>query len=221
VEGKRCASGHLLTKKEINLISCLDDAYSTAGPATSEQGSTIPIGSALPPPPPPQEIICGLPKRAFWIIFTVVTSLCVIAIIVGGAVGGTRHQESQSSNGAVGKSTVSSSNPTAYVTVTVGPTSLSPSTTTTSSVTKTSVCVGGTGAGNYAGLCGFACSYGYCPPGPCTCTTSGTPVPTPATHGVDGVPLKGEADYDSYLGLCSYCCDHGYCPKSACTTKAA
>lgn len=197
-------------------MSCLDDPYLTVAPArASEHGSTSPIGSSppLPPSPPSQEMICGLPKRAFWIIFSVVTGLCVIAIIVGGAVGGTRHQESQAANGAT-----SSSNPTDFVTVTVAPTSIPPSTTTAPSTT-TSVCVGGTGAGNYAGLCDFSCSYGYCPAGPCTCTKSGTPVPTPPTSGVDGVPLKGEDD--SYLGLCSYCCNHGYCPKAACTTKAA
>lgn len=164
-------------------------------------------------------MICGLPKRTFWIIFTAVVGLCVVAIIVGGAVGGTRHQGSQTSDVAVGKNTTSSSNPTAIVTITVIQTSLSPSTTTPDPPTTTSVCVAGTGAGNYAGLCGFACSYGYCPPGPCTCTKSGAPVPTPPTSGVDGVPLKGEDD--SYLGLCSYCCNHGYCPRSACTTKAA
>lgn len=200
-------------------MSRLDDPYPTTDRAASEHGSTSPIDSSPPPPPPPQpssqEMICGLPKRVFWIIFSVVTALCVIAIIVGGAVGGTRHQESQSSNGAASKSTASASNPTDFVTVTVTPTS----TTTTAPATTDTACVGGTGEGNYAGLCSFACSYGYCPAGPCTCTTSGAPVPTPPISGVKGVPLKGEDD--SYLGLCSYCCNHGYCPASACTKKAA
>jgi hypothetical protein len=194
---------------------CADVSYRSSGPAASENGSTIPIDSSPQvQQQPSHEIICGLPKRAFWIIFSVVTGLCIVAIIVGGAVGGTRHQNSQTSN-----TSAASSNPTAIVTVTVAPTSLSPSPTTTDPPTTTSVCVGGTGAGNYAGLCGFACNYGYCPPGPCTCTKSGTPVPTPPTSGVKGVPLKDEDD--SYTGLCSYCCNHGYCPKGACSTKAA
>lgn len=78
------------------------------------------------------------------------------------------------------------------------------------------VCTGGTGPGNYVGLCVFCCQYGYCPPGPCTCTKYGTPVPTPPSTGVRGIPLKDEDE--SYLGLCSFACDHGYCPPTACTT---
>ncbi|KAI9370272.1 glycosyl hydrolase family 71-domain-containing protein [Aspergillus egyptiacus] len=76
------------------------------------------------------------------------------------------------------------------------------------------VCVEGTGPGNYVGLCNFCCHYGYCPPGPCTCTKYGPPVPTPPSTGVRGVPLPWEDD--SYLGLCSFACDHGYCPSTAC-----
>lgn len=78
------------------------------------------------------------------------------------------------------------------------------------------VCTGGTGPGNYVGLCFFCCQYGYCPPGPCTCTKYGTPVPIPPSTGARGIPLKDEDD--SYLGLCSFACDHGYCPPTACTT---
>ncbi|KAH8690271.1 hypothetical protein BGW36DRAFT_412083 [Talaromyces proteolyticus] len=200
-----------------------DSQYPMYGPATSEPGFSTSI-SAAHPQTPPQTFICGLPKRTFWIIFAAVVGVCLVAIIVGGAVGGTHHQ---SSNVAAANSQASSSDQaalqgptTAFVTVTVGPTStVSPSLTTTSATKTTSVCVGGTGVGNYVGLCAFACSYDYCPPGPCTCTSSGIPVPTPPTTGVDGVPLSGEDD--SYLGLCSYCCNHGYCPSSACKTKAA
>ncbi|KAL4931482.1 glycoside hydrolase family 71 protein [Aspergillus undulatus] len=76
------------------------------------------------------------------------------------------------------------------------------------------VCVAGTGPGNYLGLCDFSCHFGYCPPGPCTCTQYGAPVPTPPSTGVRGVPLAGLDD--SYLGLCSFSCDHGYCPPTAC-----
>ncbi|KAJ5585623.1 uncharacterized protein N7459_005423 [Penicillium hispanicum] len=94
-------------------------------------------------------------------------------------------------------------------------------TTTTTSTGATSggsgtACIGGTGPGNYIGLCNFSCRYGYCPPGPCTCNQFGAPVPTPPTTGVHGVPLRGEDD--SYLGLCSFACNHGYCPPTACTT---
>lgn len=75
-------------------------------------------------------------------------------------------------------------------------------------------CIGGTGPGNYAGLCNFCCHYGCCPPGPCTCTQIGKPVPTPPATGVHGVPLLGEDD--SYLGLCSFALNHGYCPPTTC-----
>lgn len=78
------------------------------------------------------------------------------------------------------------------------------------------VCTGGTGPGNYIGLCLFCCQFGYCPPGPCTCIRHGSAVPPPPSTGVRGVPLPGEGD--SYLGLCSFACDHGYCPPTACTT---
>jgi len=79
-------------------------------------------------------------------------------------------------------------------------------------------CTGGTNAdgqsGNYIGLCNFACSYGYCPPGPCKCTSYGAPKTPPGSSGYDGCPLPNEDN--SYLGLCSYCCSHGYCPDTAC-----
>jgi hypothetical protein len=75
-------------------------------------------------------------------------------------------------------------------------------------------CIAGTGSNNYIGLCSFCCNYGYCPPGPCTCTNYGSPVTRPPSTGTHGVPLVGEDD--SYLGLCSFACDHGYCPPTAC-----
>lgn len=77
-----------------------------------------------------------------------------------------------------------------------------------------SVCIAGTGPGNYVGLCNFCCMYGYCPPGPCTCTSYGNAIPPPAIVNVNGYPLPGEDN--SYLGLCSFSCNHGYCPPTAC-----
>ena len=76
------------------------------------------------------------------------------------------------------------------------------------------VCIAGTGSNNYMGLCSFCCNYDYCPPGPCTCTEYGDPVPPPPSTGARGAPLVGEDD--SYLGLCSFACNHGYCPPTAC-----
>ncbi|PSS06984.1 carbohydrate-binding module family 24 protein [Amorphotheca resinae ATCC 22711] len=86
-----------------------------------------------------------------------------------------------------------------------------------SSPSSSGTCIAGTGSGNYVGLCSFCCNYGYCPPGPCTCTEYGTAIPAPPTTGTQGYPLPGEDD--SYLGLCSFACNHGYCPSTACTTN--
>ncbi|KAK4118355.1 carbohydrate-binding module family 24 protein, partial [Parathielavia appendiculata] len=66
-------------------------------------------------------------------------------------------------------------------------------------VPPATVCVEGTGTGNYEGLCSYTCGFGYCPPGPCTCLAYGTQVlPPPATHPA-GVPATGLDE--SYSGL--------------------
>ncbi|KAJ5637803.1 alpha-1-3-glucanase/mutanase [Penicillium lividum] len=77
-----------------------------------------------------------------------------------------------------------------------------------------SVCIAGTGPGNYVGLCNFCCGFGYCPTGPCTCTAYGEAATSPPSTGGNGGPLPGEDD--SYTGLCSFACSHGYCPPTAC-----
>uniref|UniRef100_A0A093UZV4 Uncharacterized protein n=3 Tax=Talaromyces marneffei TaxID=37727 RepID=A0A093UZV4_TALMA len=202
-------------------------------------------GSDVPITMPPENnrsatriTICGMPQRVFWIVFGVIASLLAIGVIVGGAVGGTRKSAAPAVTTVTAApeaaaSTLSTVAPTptvtAVVTVTYTPTKTTTSSTTSESstssatfataVTTTAVCVGGTGQGNYVGLCSFACNYGYCPAGPCTCTSSGAPLPTPPTTGVNGIPLAGEDA--SYLGLCSFCCNHGYCPSSACTTSSS
>jgi hypothetical protein len=81
------------------------------------------------------------------------------------------------------------------------------------------VCVNGTGAYNFAGLCGFACSYGYCPLGACLCRKMGNPKPLPKATGVQGYPAAGLDA--SYSGLCSFTCNYGYCPKEACATVSS
>lgn len=91
----------------------------------------------------------------------------------------------------------------------------------TTNTTSSDVCVEGTVAEglseNYLGLCVFACQYGYCPEGVCTCVRYGTVVDEPAFDGsTDGCPADGLDD--SYLGLCSFDCTHGYCPEGACQT---
>lgn len=91
------------------------------------------------------------------------------------------------SSGATTSTTTSTSQPTSTASPTTTPTTTTTSITSTSttlsttisststsaSATSTGVCVAGQGAGNYIGLCSFCCSYGYCPPGPCTCTAYG------------------------------------------------
>ncbi|CAG8958787.1 hypothetical protein HYFRA_00011737 [Hymenoscyphus fraxineus] len=106
---------------------------------------------------------------------------------------------------------------------TAPPAATNPPPTTTAPPTTTpppnpgQVCIAGRGDGNYGGLCSFCCNFGYCPPGPCVCTATGSQVPPPPNTGTVGVPLPGEDA--SYLGLCSYACDHGYCPNTACMVR--
>lgn len=81
------------------------------------------------------------------------------------------------------------------------------------------VCVSGTGAYNFAGLCGFACELGYCPLGACLCKAMGTQKAKPNSTGVIGYPRAGEDA--SYSGLCSFDCNLGFCPDGACGTVSA
>ncbi|KAL4956106.1 glycosyl hydrolase family 71-domain-containing protein [Aspergillus filifer] len=129
----------------------------------------------------------------------------------------TRTSSTTRTTSSGGTTTTTSRTSTTTTTRTTRP----PTTTTTTTRPPTqptggsgTVCVAGTGPGNYLGLCNFCCNFGYCPPGPCTCTQSGAPVPTPPSTGVRGLPQFGLDD--SYLGLCSFACDHGYCPSTAC-----
>ena len=79
------------------------------------------------------------------------------------------------------------------------------------------VCSAGSGDGNYIGLCAFACSFGYCPPGPCSCTefVESTAARQPPTDtGRRGLRLTYLDD--SYAGLCAFACARDYCPPTAC-----
>ncbi|KAJ9138338.1 Carbohydrate-binding module family 24 protein [Pleurostoma richardsiae] len=111
--------------------------------------------------------------------------------------------------------------PTSKPATTTPPVTTTP-TTATSSVapSSTGTCNRGTTAAgvsdNLLGLCDFACNHGYCPAGPCVCTSYGTPAYTPETA-PPGCPLDGEDD--SYLGLCSFDCARGYCPSTACKSS--
>ncbi|KAH7305172.1 glycosyl hydrolase family 71-domain-containing protein, partial [Rhexocercosporidium sp. MPI-PUGE-AT-0058] len=66
-------------------------------------------------------------------------------------------------------------------------------------------CVRGKGVGDYAKLCAFGCSYGYCPSGVCTCTDLGGPLSYPVA-----------SKDSSYGGLCSFGCNYGFCPEGIC-----
>lgn len=88
------------------------------------------------------------------------------------------------------------------------------------SVTPTSltgkVCINGTGAYNFAEICEFGCSLGYCPIEACLCTEMGTQRAKPSAKNIQGYPIAGEDA--SYSGLCAFDCNYGYCPPSACGT---
>ncbi|GFF26046.1 mutanase Pc12g07500 [Aspergillus lentulus] len=74
-------------------------------------------------------------------------------------------------------------------------------------------CTGGHGDGGFAGLCSFACNYGYCPIHTCTCTSTGALVESPPTTDVVGSSNIGPDN-----GLCAWACSHGYCPSGACSS---
>ncbi|CAG8900572.1 unnamed protein product [Penicillium egyptiacum] len=76
-------------------------------------------------------------------------------------------------------------------------------------------CIAGSGARNFAGICGFTCKYGYCPIGACYCTAMGKKKTLPKATGDKGYPANGDANY---AGLCDFSCNYGYCPKSACSS---
>ncbi|KAK4118791.1 carbohydrate-binding module family 24 protein [Parathielavia appendiculata] len=77
--------------------------------------------------------------------------------------------------------------------------------------TNSESCNGGTNADGethtFMGLCSFACSFRYFPPGPCKCTSYGAPGSLPPTNGRDDCPLPGPSD--AYKSLCNYACNHG------------
>lgn len=77
------------------------------------------------------------------------------------------------------------------------------------------VCVNGTGAYSFAGLCEFTCRYGYCPLGACLCREMGNQKALPKALNVNGYPAAGLDA--SYSGLCAFACNYGYCPSNACS----
>lgn len=81
------------------------------------------------------------------------------------------------------------------------------------------VCVNGTGAYNFAGLCEHSCRLGYCPLGVCLCRQKGDQKEWPDATGIQGYPAAGLGA--SYSGLFSYDCNYGYCPEEACATVSS
>lgn len=118
------------------------------------------------------------------------------------------------------KSTVTQ---TSYFATATGTVTRSSSPQTSTAIGTSGTCSAGKTApgisGNHDGLCRFACSYGYCPPGPCVCTANDTPKAAPVDSGTVGCPISGLDQ--SYLGLCRFSCARGYCPPTACTTSCS
>ncbi|KIM99865.1 hypothetical protein OIDMADRAFT_55762 [Oidiodendron maius Zn] len=77
------------------------------------------------------------------------------------------------------------------------------------------VCIGGSGPDNYADVCNFACSNGFCP-SPCSCTSTGTGnSPTPADASITGSAAPG-LDSTTFDPLCNFACARGFCPDGVC-----
>jgi hypothetical protein len=130
---------------------------------------------------------------------------------------------SATGSGSGGASTSSSSKVTSASSSAKGSTTLKTSTTAPASTPTSgsgSFCIAGTGSGNLAGLCSFACNYGFCPSNACTCTQRGRQVTPPSTSNTLGFPVAGQ-DVALYSGLCEFTCSHGYCPSGACTSDAS
>ncbi|KZF22359.1 carbohydrate-binding module family 24 protein [Xylona heveae TC161] len=79
------------------------------------------------------------------------------------------------------------------------------------------VCVDGFGLDDDAGLCSFACSFGCCPVGTCTCTALG-PQPAypqePPQHHVCPGSSTGNNFGGTLLDLCDFTCNLGHCPDA-------
>ncbi|CCD56471.1 glycoside hydrolase family 71 protein [Botrytis cinerea T4] len=76
------------------------------------------------------------------------------------------------------------------------------------------VCISGTGSGEFEMLCDYTCGHGYCPRGACVCSAFGKQPTLPEWTGVIGYPIGD----DSFGGLCGFACGLGYCPKEHCST---
>ncbi|RKU46597.1 hypothetical protein DL546_006064 [Coniochaeta pulveracea] len=86
------------------------------------------------------------------------------------------------------------------------------------------VCVRGTGANDFADMCAFSCSYGYCPIGACLCLAMGNQTKKPPYTGVTAYPVAGRSA--DFSGLCSFNCNLGKigdkgCPSNICGTAPA
>ncbi|KAF7856273.1 hypothetical protein EAF04_009801 [Stromatinia cepivora] len=78
---------------------------------------------------------------------------------------------------------------------------------------RESVCINGTGFGDFEQLCTFTCGLGYCPRGACICSALGKQPTLPKETGVTAYPIGD----DSYGGLCSFACSYGFCPTAHCS----
>jgi hypothetical protein len=71
------------------------------------------------------------------------------------------------------------------------------------------------GDANYAGLCDFACNYGYCPKTACSTTQRAAYIPTSSPF-TPPACTSGEGE-GKMAGLCSFACNFGFCPVDSCT----
>jgi hypothetical protein len=71
------------------------------------------------------------------------------------------------------------------------------------------------GDANYAGLCSFACNYGYCPSS--ACSTTKVPPYIPTTSPFNPPACTGGHGDGGFAGLCSFACNYGYRPIHTCT----
>ncbi|KAK7756794.1 Glucan endo-1,3-alpha-glucosidase agn1 [Diatrype stigma] len=160
------------------------------------------------------------------VVVTISRNGKTVAQINGAAITTACTQNIENWNAWVGSATAGSGGVTPPATTTPPTTTAAPPATTTTTPPSTptygsQVCVGGTGEGNFEGLCDFTCQYGYCPTGVCTCLAYGTQKTLPPATGKAGYPLVNEDGRCGYVGLCSFVYNYGYYPASACGTDPA
>ncbi len=95
--------GNYFSEKQavVNRPEASSNSTSSTGTAVVDRGTSIavlPVESSESVPMPKVRRTCGVRRRNFWVICSVVLTVVIAAAVIGGAVGGTRPHSSSSSS---------------------------------------------------------------------------------------------------------------------------